>query len=85
MDNEKLIGKELGQVGGGKGNGVSDGNNEVIKYCKYCKKETPQIFKGSGYGYDKYGLGCMCNLWECTVCKQTNYWRLAHGREKELI
>ena len=84
MDNEKLIEKELEQVGGGNGNSVSNWGDIKPKYCKYCMQITPQILKGSGSGWER-GHCWPCHLWECTVCKQTNYWRLKDGKEDRIL
>lgn len=44
------------------------------KPCKYCNTLTTQTYmgKGTGYRYDmKYED---CDLFECSICNNTNYW-----------
>ena len=81
---KNLEDSELEQVSGGIGKSSKGGKDVPIRYCKYCDKDTTQIYKGRGRGYmngDPYN----CKLWECTICHNTNYWTTICKQEVLLI
>ena len=48
-------------------------HKQIGKYCKYCDAETSQTYRGDGFGWSS-GKAFMCDLYECNVCHNTNYW-----------
>ena len=75
--NEKisdLTEEELKQVFGGAG-----GNEEPERPCKYCRRNTVQVFVGYGFGWDDNGGQHRCEVWECQECRQTNYYDVHTG------
>lgn len=75
--NEKFAGltkEELQQVLGGAG----DYENPE-KFCKYCSRNTAQMFVGLGFGWDEQGEQHNCEVWQCQECRGTNYYDIHTG------
>ena len=68
-EKNKLNDEKLEQVQGG-----TELMTQEVRYCKYCKKETKQIYIGQDYGWDNIGFRHWCNRWSCDECGKTNYW-----------
>lgn len=71
MEEKKdLKNSDLEKVSGG-----VDYVGTALIYCKYCEKDTTQsLRKGVELGWDTRGNQHTCDLYDCPVCKNTNYY-----------
>ena len=67
---------DLKKVIGGLTNG--DPGSGECGYCKYCNRETLQIYQGSDAGW-KGKIAFSCFVWKCSECNNDNYIRVDNG------